>query len=60
MTYRTELGEDCAVRVTVALELLVDKVDIEEEVRNRVLIHHRDVAPREEVLCERASTPKPC
>ena len=50
MTYRADLGEGRAVRVAVALELLVDEVDVEQEVRDRVLIHHGDVASREEVL----------
>ena len=36
--------------VAVALELLVEEVDVQEEVGDRVLVHHRDVAPREEVL----------
>ena len=36
--------------VAVALELLVEEVDIEEEVRDRVLIHQGDIPAREEVL----------
>ena len=50
VTYRTELGKGLAVQVPAALELLVYKVCVEQEVGDRVLVHHRDVTPREEVL----------
>ena len=49
-TYRAKFGEGRAMRMTVAPELLVEEVDVQEEVGDRVLVHHRYVAPCEEVL----------
>ena len=49
-TYRAKFGEGRAMRMTVAPELLVEEVDVEQEVRDRVLVHHGDVTSREEVL----------
>lgn len=49
-TYRAQFSEGGAVGVVVPLELLVEEVHVQEEVRDGVLVHHRDVAAREEVL----------
>ena len=34
-----------------ALERVLQKIDIDEHVRNRVLVHHRDIPAGEKILC---------
>jgi hypothetical protein len=34
-------------------ELFFQKVDVYEDIRDGVFIHHRDIPPRQEILCGR-------
>ena len=50
-TYRSQLSE---VRTEVGAarttELFLEKVKVDDDVRDRVFVHHRDISIREEVL----------
>jgi hypothetical protein len=50
-TYGTQLGEKRdEVRTARIAELIFEEFDVNEDVGNRVFVHHRDVALYEEVL----------
>lgn len=51
MTYGAQLGEERdEVGAAHVAELFLEEVDVDEDVRYRVFVHHRDVTVREEVL----------
>ena len=52
-TYSAEFGEKRdEVRAASAFELLFEEIDIYENIRHRVFIHHRCISIRERILFE--------